>query len=99
MYVTECLLNFLLIIKSHSSWYDLANIPTRPIHSKVNLLKVCAVFRLLDGCDLSSERIKVVYEILEKYRLLSDETSKKFWEAHLEIVSVVFVDEQSNHKL
>lgn len=79
------------VIMSHSSWYDLSNIPTHPIHPKVNLLKVCAVFRLLDGCDLSSERIKVIYEILEKYGLLS-ENSKKFWKAHLEIVSVIFRD-------
>jgi len=78
------------VILSHSSWYDLSNIPTHPIHSKVNLLKVCAVFRLLDECDLSSERIRVIYEILERYGLLSDEGSKKFWKAHLEIVSVVF---------
>jgi len=77
------------IIISHSSWYDFSKLPRNTIDPGVDLLKTCAVFRLLDACDLSSERVKVIYDILKKYGLLNQK-SRIYWEAHLNIISVVF---------
>ena len=78
------------VVISHSSSYDLKNIPSEPIHSKIRLRLICAIFRLMDGCDITSARTKkVLYELLKAYKLLDDE-SMKFWEAHRSISSVVF---------
>jgi exopolyphosphatase/pppGpp-phosphohydrolase len=78
------------IILYHSSDYDLTCIPREPLHYRVRLRLLCAIFRLLDGCELTSARTKrVLYEILKTYKKIKPK-AKKFWEAHLSIVSLVF---------
>ena len=81
-------LNF--VILSHSSDYDLSRVPRQPIHSNVRLRLICAIFRLLDECDISSARIsKALYDILTTYSKLNPK-SLPFWEAHLNILTVIF---------
>lgn len=78
------------MVLSHSSDYDLESIPREPIHANVRHRLICAVFRLLDGCELSSARTKrVLYEILKTYKKIKPEDAK-YWEAHLSTLSVVF---------
>lgn len=80
------------MVISHSSDYDLESIPREPAHARVRLRLLCAIFRLLDGCELSSARTKrVLYEILKTYSRIKPEANK-YWEAHLSISSVVFSD-------
>lgn len=78
------------VVISHSSNYCLEQVPKEPLHPNIRLRLICAIFRLLDGCDITSARTKrVLYEILKAYNLL-DQKSKKFWEAHRSISSAVF---------
>lgn len=82
------------IALSHSSNYKLRNLPTDPIHSNIRLMLVCAIFRLIDECDITSARTKkVLYELLKAYNLL-DAESIKFWKAHRTISSLVFEREK-----
>jgi len=82
------------VIVSHSSTYNLRKIPKEPIHHKVNLRLICAVFRLLDGCDVTFSRSRpVLFEILRTYNLIDDK-SVPIWEAHINIFSVTF---KNNH--
>jgi len=51
---------------------------------------ICAIFRLIDACDISRARVRpIVYDILNDHNLI-DKESKKWWEAHINITSVVF---------
>lgn len=78
------------IVLSHSSDYDLQRIQKEPIHDKVNLRAVCALFRLLDGCEISSARVsKPLYDILTSYNKIKRQ-HRKYWDAHISIISLVF---------
>jgi len=78
------------VIKYHSSNTVLAEVPKDKIHPKIRLPLVCAVFRLLDGCDITAKRIPpVLYSLLKTYDLLKPE-NLPFWEAHHNINSAVF---------
>lgn len=83
-----------IVIISHRSDFDLNSISEVPIHPNVNLKMVCAVFRLLDGCDITKARISnALYEVLNKYRPLSA-ISEKNWESHQNIIGVMFLDKK-----
>lgn len=78
------------IILSHQSSFDFDMVPREPIHHKVRLPLICAIFRLLDACDISASRVNPnLFNILTENNLL-EEDNKKYWEAHSAIVSVVF---------
>lgn len=78
------------VIKYHSSHTDLAQVPKDKIHPKIRLPLACAVFRLLDGCDITAKRIPpVLYSLLKTYGLLKA-PNLPFWEAHRNINSAVF---------
>ena len=75
---------------SHSGTYDLQKIQKEPIHDEVNLRVICAVFRLLDECEISSARVsKPLYDILTSYSKIKSE-HRKYWDAHISIISLVF---------
>ncbi|MBI2938084.1 MAG: hypothetical protein HYY22_07760 [Thaumarchaeota archaeon] len=79
------------VIKSHSSHYDLEELPNEQICNNVNLRKVCVIFRLLDECDISYARANpVLFEILRDNGLLS-ESNLPHWEAHRSVIDVAFV--------
>jgi uncharacterized UPF0160 family protein len=82
------------VIKNHSSKCDLNAITKDPIHPKIRLRLICAIFRLIDGCDVTSARTKpVLYKLLRAYDLLNQD-SVEYWEAHLTISSAVFKKEE-----
>lgn len=75
---------------SHSSNYHLEQLPKHKIHSNVRLDLTCAIFRLIDGCDLMPERANpVLYDILMKYDPLEPD-SQEIWHAHSNVAGVVF---------
>jgi len=83
-----------IVILSHRSDFDLQTISEVPIHTNVNLKIVCAVFRLLDGCDITKARISnALYEVLKKYSPLST-CSEDNWESHKNIIGVMFLDKK-----
>jgi hypothetical protein len=81
-----------LIVMAHSSNFtDLAAIRKGKINNKVNVRLMCAIFRLLDGCEISSARISsCLYAILIKNGLMKEEEEAKFWESHLNIIGLYF---------
>lgn len=82
------------VILSHSSIYDLQKIQKEPIHDEVNLRVICAVFRLLDGCEISSARVsKPLYDILISYNKIRSDR-RKYWDAHRSIIGIVFRDKR-----
>lgn len=79
---------------SHSSNYDFNHLPRHAIHPRIRLDLVCALFRLIDACDLMPSRAyRVLYEILMRYDPLGRK-SQKIWKAHFNIKSVVFKNNQ-----
>ena len=75
---------------SHSSDYDFDLLPKHPIPPKIRLNLICALFRLIDGCDLLPARAnRVLYEILMKFDPM-DKQRQRFWKAHFSIKGVVF---------
>jgi hypothetical protein len=83
-----------LIIKAHSSNFELWKISKEPLHRTVRLRLMCAVFRLLDACEISAARIsKVLYDILTSSgKMLPKEA--KYWEAHYSICDLFFKDKE-----
>ena len=80
---------------SHASKYRFERLPKHQIHPQIRLPLICALFRLIDGCDLSPARANsVLYEILMAFDPLNDE-SKDVWNAHFAIAAVVF----NNHRV
>jgi|GEM_PF-4499157 exopolyphosphatase/pppGpp-phosphohydrolase len=78
------------IILSHPSSYDLNELPINPIHADVRLNLICAIFKLLDECELSSARVThMLYDILKTFSKIRN-NAVKYWEAHINIISVVF---------
>ncbi|MGE5556721.1 MAG: hypothetical protein ACM3UY_10780 [Methanocella sp.] len=78
------------VVKFHSSHTDLNLVPKHEIIPNVRLRLICAVFRLLDGCDITSARTtRVLYNLLAANGLLKAD-SIPFWKAHLSISSAVF---------
>lgn len=77
----------------HSSKENLNKVPNG-IHPKIRLPLICAVFRLLDGLDLSKSRTKdLLYDILIEYKKL-DLESIPFWEAHMNIENVLIIGDK-----
>jgi hypothetical protein len=79
-----------LIVRAHSSSFDLSKISREPLHEKVRLRLMCAIFRLLDGCEISAARVsKTLYEILTSKKKIKKK-GRKFWDAHLSIYDLYF---------
>jgi len=79
---------------SHSSSYDLSDLPNHPIHSRIRLDLICALFRLVDGCDLMPSRAnKVLFETIMEFDRMGNQ-SQRIWKAHLNIRGVVFKGSQ-----
>jgi hypothetical protein len=84
---TKCLK---YVIKLHSSHADLESVPKHTILPDVRLKLICAIFRLIDGCDITSARTtRVLYNLLSENNLLKAD-SQPYWAAHLCISSAVF---------
>jgi len=82
------------VVKYHSSDTDLKDVPQYKLMQDVRLRLVCTIFRLIDGCDITSARAsRVLYNLLTENGLLNDE-SLKHWKAHISIVSAVFQQEK-----
>jgi len=78
------------MIISHQHDFEFDSIPRAPIHHRVRLPLLCAIFRLLDACDISASRVNPnLFDILTENDLL-EEDNRNYWEAHSKIVSVVF---------
>lgn len=75
---------------SHSSTYEFSDLPLHPINPNVRLNLICALFRMVDGCDLTQTRANpMLYKILMRYDPL-DIKSQTIWKAHFNIKGVVF---------
>lgn len=78
------------IVKYHSSHTELTEVPQHKTIPDVRLRLICAIFRLIDGCDITSARTsKVLYNLLTENKLL-EKNSLKHWKSHLSIVSAIF---------
>jgi hypothetical protein len=79
-----------LISLSHSSNFDLCGISKEKLHQKVRLRLICAIFRLLDACEISATRTsKTLFDILTRNNKISKGESK-YWEGHLSIIGLFF---------
>jgi hypothetical protein len=78
------------IVLSHSSNYDLSKVATLKISPNVRIGLICAVFRLLDACEISAVRTsKILFDILNRNAKMGDD-EKKYWESHLNIINIFF---------
>lgn len=78
------------VVKYHTSRTNLEEVPQHEIIPNVRLRLICAIFRLIDSCDITSARTSgVLYNVLTENGLLKDD-SLPHWKAHLSIVSAVF---------
>jgi len=92
-YITEYIPIIALIAKAHSDdggdknrILDLSDRPISIQGEHVRLRYIGAVFRLLDACDISSERTPgLVRKILIEE--MSDE-NKKYWDAHKQVIGI-----------
>lgn len=85
--IVQCLK---FVIKYHSSHENMDDIPKDVVCADIRLRLCCAIFRLLDGCDITSKRTHpILYKLLKAYHLI-DPDNAKYWEAHLGISSAVF---------
>lgn len=81
----KCLKSIILTHRKDTPFDDIPE-----LYEGIKLKFLCAIFRLMDACDISSERCpRIVYEYIKES--LND-TSKKYWKAHLNIASVSFYD-------
>lgn len=77
---------------SHASKYNFKRLPQHQIHPRIRLPLVCALFRLVDGCDLMPTRTNpVLYDVLMAYDPLNSE-SVDVWQAHFSTVGLVFIN-------
>jgi len=75
------------IIVAHSSEYDLLLL-SNDGRNRSRLALLCCLFRLADGCDISSDRIPpLVLSVLERLKIL-DSGAKRIWRSHLSIEKV-----------
>jgi len=78
------------VIRYHQKEYSLAEIPRDPIISSIRTPLICAIFRLIDECDISCRRTSsTLYDIIMEYAPLGTR-SQKYWKAHLSTTSIVF---------
>lgn len=74
------------VVESHSSSYDLENIPENYLEIRLQL--ICSIFRLLDACEIVSTKCpNEVYEYIKK-SLKND--NQKYWLGHMNIIGVTF---------
>jgi hypothetical protein len=77
------------IVKYHSSDEDLKEVPKK--WGRIELQKVCAIFRLLDACDITEIKCpKGVYEIIKISTPPLSKTADEYWNAHMSIESLTF---------
>jgi hypothetical protein len=82
-----------LIAKSHSSNFNLNGISKECLHENVRLRLICAIFRLMDACEISAKRIsRLLFDILTRNNKIGVAESE-YWEAHLNIINLYFKDE------
>lgn len=80
---------------SHSSGYKLRRLPKQTFHPKVRLPLICALFRLIDGCDLTQSRANpTLFDILRSFKEINEE-SARVWRGHSAIAAVTF----SQHRI
>lgn len=82
-----------VVIESHSSSYDINTVPLN--RGTVRLRLICAIFRLLDGCEITNVKCPgpVFEEIMEDLRNSDgtvDTEAVEFWEGHMNIKYIGF---------
>jgi len=82
------------VIESHSSSYDISTVPENRGSVRVRL--ICAIFRLLDACEITNFKCpaQVYYEIKDDLKNPDgsvDTDAIEFWEGHMSIKDLVFV--------
>lgn len=74
------------VILSHSSKYSIDSVPEN--HENIRLKLICAIFRLIDACEIYYVKCpRVVFEIIKDSL---DDTAIKYWEGHMNIISLKF---------
>jgi hypothetical protein len=81
------------VIESHSSSYDISTVPAKRGSVRVRL--ICAIFRLIDACEITNFKCpaQVFAEIkddLKKDDGSMDEDAIEFWEGHMNIKDLGF---------
>lgn len=77
------------IVKYHSSKEHIEEVPKE--WGRVKLQKICAIFRILDACDITEKKCpKGVYDIIMKGEYPLDKEANNFWQAHMNIQSLQF---------
>jgi len=81
------------VIESHSSSYDIMTVPEK--RGRVRVRLICAIFRLIDACEITSFKCpKAVYDEikddLKKPDGTPDRDAVEFWEGHMNIRDIGF---------
>ncbi|MGA2918113.1 MAG: hypothetical protein ABSE13_06170 [Methanoregula sp.] len=77
------------IVKYHSSDEDLKEVPLK--WGRIDLQKVCAIFRMLDACEITEIKCpKGVYDIMITGEHPMSARADQFWRAHMNIESIQF---------
>ncbi len=79
-----------LTVLAHSSDFNLNKLSKERSIENVRLRLICAIFRLMDACEVSAARIsKTLYDILVRNGKLKHPNTE-FWEGHLSIIDLFF---------
>jgi len=81
------------VIESHSSTYDISTVPVKRGAVRVRL--ICAIFRLIDGCEITNFKCPVavfteIKDDLKKVDGSIDAEAIEFWEGHMNIKDIGF---------
>jgi len=84
----NALYNLKFTINSHSSSYDIEEVPKNL--NGVRLQLICATFRILDACEISCTKCpKAVFDIIAP-TLKEDPIAYSFWDGHMRIQLVTY---------
>jgi hypothetical protein len=85
----EFLTSLKFIVETHSttnSPYPITEVPTE--WGEVRLRLLCAIFRIMDACDITDANCpRVVYQVIQS---TLGEESNRYWQAHLNIEKLTF---------
>lgn len=74
------------IILAHRKNYSLIDVPDKC--DNVRLRMICAIFRLMDACDITRQRCpSAVYDII---KLELEDESNEIWKAHMNISDLIY---------
>lgn len=81
------------IALSHSSKYDINNVPEKvkgKSNLEIRLRFISSIFRIIDACEIIGSNTKCPIEVYEIISTKLPPDSREYWEAHLSIIGIRF---------